>query len=504
MSSESPACHGVTLEQYAGITAALADAFSLRSALDLEGLDEATWKRASRAWKERLVGDGIDGPLFAEFKQKQIAAEDWLGRPVAPLADDLPAWISFLHAYGARAAPFELLTAASLRLSDVARLQRRWSRRLDADDQLKKQAADLAQRGAAPLPAITVGTAELRPFPWSRGRVALPRAEAVAPAEELRDIPLDQYAALCAALAQPAADRTRILVRFGLDEARFSPPDAAWKRRLAADEALARDYRQLFDHQRARLRAAALGGTSLVLDVPRGPALPFVEADEPPAVAMPPVQRPPARTPSSLGGTSLAVDVPRGPALPFAVAGEPVRAPSPLAGTSLAVDVPRGPALPFSGSTTPAPGPTANQPARLLGATALSVDVPQGPALPFTGGNTGATPVGSKGSKLAQTSVFELPAHLRPKPAAAPPPAPAEPQAAAMLTLQQYASLFVELAMAPDRAAQILARYRLTPQQRESLDGHFQGRFAADPGLRAEWEQACATYRAWLVTQAPR
>src|SRR4051812_33063604 len=97
MSAEIPACHGVTLEQYAGITAARADEVPLGAALAIERLDEAAWRRADRAWKGRLAGDGIDGPLFTAFQRKRVEAEDWLDRPVAPLAGDLRAWMGFLH-----------------------------------------------------------------------------------------------------------------------------------------------------------------------------------------------------------------------------------------------------------------------------------------------------------------------------------------------------------------------------------------------------------------------
>ena len=44
----------ISIEQYAGITAALADALPLRFVLDNEGLDEAAWRPLDIAWKARV------------------------------------------------------------------------------------------------------------------------------------------------------------------------------------------------------------------------------------------------------------------------------------------------------------------------------------------------------------------------------------------------------------------------------------------------------------------
>jgi hypothetical protein len=141
------------------------------------------------------------------------------------------------------------------------------------------------------------------------------------------------------------------------------------------------------------------------------------------------------------------------------------------------------------------------RPAPALGGTSLSVSAPQGPTLPFTASSQGDVPPATRENKLARTRVFELPEHLRAKSPAAP-SVPAPPPIVP-LTLAQYASLCVELAAAPNRGAEILARYRLTTPQRDHLDRHFQERFTREPAVRAEWERACATYRAWLATRSP-
>jgi hypothetical protein len=579
MGAHDEAIDGVTLEQYAGIAAALADELPLAAALAHEGLTKRVWKRADRAWKQRLAADGAAGPLFAAYERKHAEAEDWLGRSVAPLDEDVRAWLGFLRAYGTHGAPFELLTGAGLRLPDVARLQRRWSRRFAEDEQLGKQAAEIAAGDPGPMPAITVGTTELRPFPWSRGGAVRPPA-AQAPVAEVEDalsaFPLDRYAALRAALAEQPPSRAETLARHGLDEARLSSLEAAWNPRLDADEACRRDYRRLFDHQRARLRSAAspapaaprfppapsapaaprflpapsapppapllpapgapprapllpvpeaprasLAGTSFALEIPSGPALPFVAGEAPAAVrAASSAPTPPARP--ALGGTALVVDAPRGRALPFPGAPEPARAPRALAGTALAVAVPSGPTLPFVAGEAPpavdrAPAPRVAPAPGSLGGTALAVDVPRTPALPFgaaaapsapapaTAPPAGALRAGdkpAKANKLGELRSFELPRAL-PKPAEPAPPPPA-PAPVPPFTLEQYASLCVELSAAPARVADTLTRYRLTAAEREALDRHFLDRFTREPSLRGAWQRACATYRDWLARASGR
>src|SRR5262249_44361951 len=136
-------------------------------------------------------------------------------------------------------------------------------------------------------------------------------------------------------------------VRSVLKLADFAAVDAAWRARLEGDTTLERDFRRLLEYERGRLRAA--GKQVMREGGAREEHRSAASSAEP-------------RAPSPLAGTSLALDVPRGPALPFAegtpaptatpavseadagarVPERPLR--GPLAGTSLALDVPRGPA----------------------------------------------------------------------------------------------------------------------------------------------------------------
>jgi hypothetical protein len=67
------------------------------------------------------------------------------------------------------------------------------------------------------------------------------------------------------------------------------------------------------------------------------------------------------------------------------------------------------------------------------------------------------------------------------------------------LTLVQYASLCVELAMAPEKAREILVKY-LVPNKavHAALDQHWREQLAGKPEMRAAFEKARADYAAWL------
>lgn len=66
------------------------------------------------------------------------------------------------------------------------------------------------------------------------------------------------------------------------------------------------------------------------------------------------------------------------------------------------------------------------------------------------------------------------------------------------LTLEQYASLLVDVSMAPAQRLAILQRYGLDDASKASLDQSFQQRMNADPRMRAALDHAMATYRAWI------
>jgi hypothetical protein len=523
----------LTVEQYAGISAAIAEGYPLDAVLANEGLPARAWPEADTAWKLRLVADPV---TFESYRAKLGEAEDWLGRSVTPLDEDLTAWMGFLGAYAGHAAPFDLLGGLGLGMSDLGRLQRRWTKRLASDQELAKQAAELAKKKPSAVPKVSAAKGVLKPFPWSKKG-----ATAAAKAAEVRDetsgteedFDLAQYAALAAELAVAPRERERVLRRHGLTAAELKGIQTRWDARIAADSALGHDYRRLFAHERTRVEAAArsgkdlprveareiargpsfaphpdlmpaavearsapskLVGTAMAVDVPRGPALPFAKGIAPKEIAeATPEEERPKR--SGLGGTALAVDVPRGPATPFEAENKAISAtPSKLAGTALALDLPRGPALPFDPAAAPAidvamkSEPAAPRAPGGLGGTSLLVDVPRGAALPFAKSDPRAA--AAKKKKLGELSFgMEIPKNLPPAKAAYAPP----------LTLEQHASLVVELAAAPESTAATLARYRLTPEARAELDAHYREKIAGSADTRAAWDRAYHSYFTWLA-----
>ncbi len=445
--------HGVSLEQYAGVTAALLEGFPLADILANEQIAPGVWPPADAAWKARVATDGAEGPVFAAFRDKRAMAEDCLARAVAPIDSDLGAWMSFLHAFGAHPAPGELLSGAGLGVNDLSRLQRRWARRMAEDANLPKQAAELAKKGPGPLPSLHVDPPALRPFPWSLGRapepvkvvprVAAPSDTSMAPGK----LRLFSYVALKARLAESAGSEQSVLEQLGVKD--FATTDAGWQAVLRDDPELERDYRRLLGVQRAKIRAAAKQG-------PAAPPAPEIQSP-PPAPAAPVPEAPPRRPPSKLAGTALAVDVLNKKALPFAE-GAPAAAPAPLA-------------------EAPKPAPR-----RDLGGTAMALDLPSRAALPFP-----APPAPPAPSRIETASSIQ--------------PAPVMPpgEGAPRLTLEQHASLACEIAEAPERALEALARYRVTPAEKQDADRHYADLFARSPGARTAWDAVFNTYRTWLL-----
>jgi len=174
--SESP--FGVGLERYAGVVVALAEGHDLALILTQERLDSVVWSQAAPVWRVRLAKSGARGDAeFMAYRGRVLEAEDILTREVAPLDREVGAWLAFVKAWGAAAAPEEFLQKHGLRTNDVSRLRRSWDARFDADRALAVRAATLAVEGSTALPVLRVGPAVLRAFPWSPafGRAALGR-----------------------------------------------------------------------------------------------------------------------------------------------------------------------------------------------------------------------------------------------------------------------------------------------------------------------------------------
>ncbi|WP_438015115.1 hypothetical protein WMF18_30095 [Sorangium sp. So ce315] len=466
------ASEAISLARYAAVRAAVAEGFTLADVLAVEGMTPRAFARADLTWKQRLAAEPA---LLATYEQELAHAEDWLERQVEPLAEDAAAWASFLAAFGAHAAPFELLQEVDLGMNDVARLRRRWARRAEEDAKIGELIAELRAKPGE-LGPLRVGPPVLRP-----SRVVNARGPAKVPAREqaaaLRPgepgLGLAEYAALCAELEALPTQRARVLRRHHLaDEEALAALHRRWREALERDAALAKDFQRLEAHHARRLEMLlarardvadversttplaassapsaplsreamagpgaplvapeALQGTGPLLDLPRCAAVPFVPA--PGELATVRAEPKPPRAAESLTGTAPLPDIPQRAALPFAQSSGSamVKHPPPVvAETGPLLDVPRGPALPFAaGASGPPPPstPTAQpQPPRAPWEVAETSPVqapPQHPAIPFAA-TTPATPAGAPASsrpvprapaELGETSLsLEIPREL--------------------------------------------------------------------------------------------
>ncbi|WP_438034786.1 hypothetical protein [Sorangium sp. So ce204] len=453
----SPAREAASLAQYAAVKAAVTEGFPLADVLAVEGLTPRAFARADLAWKQRLVAEP---ELLAAYELELAQAEDWLERSVEPLAEDAAAWTSFLAAFEAHPAPFELLHGNDLGMNDVSRLRRRWTRRAEEDAKLGELLVELRAKPGK-LGPLRVGSRVLRPSrvaalsapsaPSSGGAAAPKALQGTGP---LLDVP---RAAVVPFMPAQGA--------ISIERAEPKPPRAA----------------------------ESLTGTAPLPDIPRGAALPFPRSTVPAAVKPPP---------PVVAETGPLVDVPRGPALPFAPgASEAPRPPTPTAQpqrprahreaavTSPVQALPRGPAIPFAEAA----------PARPAGAPASSKRAPQAPA------------------QLGETSLsLEIPRELLRQTASAqaavtgatsqsstPPPSPSPSSKAGtsgpaplaepidiILPLAQYAALCAELSLFPDAAEEIFRRYGLSSAERRSaVDATWKERLRERPTEYARWQE---------------
>jgi hypothetical protein len=335
----------LSVEQYAGIRAALAEGHPLEQVLAQEGVPAWRWPELDLALAEELTHDAR---AFARYAEKLGEAEDVLERKVAPLDDDLAAWTGFVSALAA-AGP-SLLDDHGLRPSDLARLQRRWQRRFADDEGLRERAAELAKSPARPPAAIDAGAAELRPFPWTPG------AEAAQAGSRLE--PLAFLAAT--KRASPGSDRRAPPLPFS--GSRPPPPG-----NLALEPSPELGDTAPADRGRAPSRATPFEPEIGVPAAPVAAPPPAPRRVEPPRAPLEPEQ--------ALAATASA-RTPSSPALPFAGA----RPAPPRAASALEPHPALGQTAPL-GARAPAavapPPPRSLEPIAGLAATAPLAEAPE-------------------------------------------------------------------------------------------------------------------------------
>ncbi len=153
----------ITLEQYAGVHAALAEGLPLAAILDQEQFEEATYREAAPVWRERIA-ESVGTAL--EFTQKVTVASDCLARSLSPIQNDEAAWVGLLGALATALDQGELLSTLGISLNDIGRLGREWRRRAQREPELGKRLAELAKTPVAPT-RVVAGLVQLRPFPWT-------------------------------------------------------------------------------------------------------------------------------------------------------------------------------------------------------------------------------------------------------------------------------------------------------------------------------------------------
>lgn len=177
---------GVSLAVYAGVLVALGEGHDLKAVLDQEQLELDAWRAAEPTWKARLAASSARGGAeFNEFRARTIEAEDTLARRVAPVEEDLGAWLAFAKAWAASPDPAAFLSKHALRAGDVSRLRRGWDERFEAEPALAVKAARLVADGkVGPVPPLRVEPAHLVRFPWSKGYRAAPHEDPTPAAAE--------------------------------------------------------------------------------------------------------------------------------------------------------------------------------------------------------------------------------------------------------------------------------------------------------------------------------
>ncbi|MCA9625564.1 MAG: hypothetical protein KC731_41365, partial [Myxococcales bacterium] len=327
MGKELPA---ISVEQYAGIRAALAEEIPLEEILAQEGVPDWHWPTLDREMAERLTSDP---PAFESFAASLARAEDHLRRRVTPLDDDLGAWTAFVAALGTEP---ELLERHGLRATDLGRLQRAWGDRFASDRDLARRAESLAKEPGDVPARIDADPVALTPFPWSPGYESAQASRALEPLAFL-------------AATEGARRRPGPTLPFGGE----SPPPPA---RLALEP------------------SPEMGSTSMVAGKPARPATPFEPAPE--VVPVVPAPSPPISpalvsprahwpVPPSSSQSSGPASSPASSRPPSSL--EPVAA---LGGTAPITARPSGPAVPFRGQA-PAPPSAADsfEPVADLGLT---------------------------------------------------------------------------------------------------------------------------------------
>ncbi|KYF62084.1 hypothetical protein [Sorangium cellulosum] len=323
---------------------------------------------------------------------------------------------------------------------------------------------------------------------------------------------IERYGELSAHLRRfPRFAKTEVLARLTIADADWDAAVCGWTDALAEEsadggEALSNRFCRAFTAAETRLEREQPTLASL------GPwptnAPPDVSPPAPPALAVVPAGM---RHFTSLRETvETAPTASRGPALPFA----PRTAAGPGGlnerAASFAESAARA-AAPPPRSAFPPGGHTADL------STAVASALGQRNPLPFNAAPKGAAlPAEVRpGSPAAPVKHGSESGATRPAAAAAAPGSahpgdsrgaaraaasqPLSTASAAVLSLEQHASMCAEIAVAPGKTAEIVARYGLTEATRAQTDEHWRARIAQESRAGEAWQRAYTIHRDRLL-----
>jgi hypothetical protein len=319
-----------------------------------------------------------------------------------------------------------------------------------------------------------------------------------------KSMKLERYADVLAHMMHFGDERAaEVAARFGLSLEAWRAVDRAWSSELALgikrqqhDQGLR--FSATFHKRRQRL-AREMPSIEAIGD---GPAPIAITPAPPPAKApAPQVELPTYMRVATGGAGPFAPPVTPPPPAPAPLAPPAMPKPDPLMMTVTGANpdepLPFVEGVPATAALSSAvehaqvvQGPKPSPPAKALGTTAPAdagriAEIARR-LLPFSGAPP-ADPLTGRASVVPGESPLN----------AASPGADDAPA----LTLEQHASLCVELARHADRAGEILARYGLDAEGKVALDTHYRAVVAASPEQRAAWDKAYRTYDAWLASK---
>jgi hypothetical protein len=317
-----------------------------------------------------------------------------------------------------------------------------------------------------------------------------------------------------------AVDPAAFLREHGIALATMAGLEADWANRVLSDTTLAAAMKEHLDSPLEPCPTLVVTPSPLLEESRDTPAL-----AAPPPTPAPPFPRPVPAAPMSVAHVAPVAPAPSTPTYLAAAPPEPPARPLPppahppiaaerpsLGATMMSFTAVPGPALPFtttSAATPPTPPPAPPLPS--------SPPAPAGPQHPV-GPEGAAPPAVKRRSPITMSSVAAPPASALPfaQPRAAPStpppmadsvkgptPSPTPRGTPVALSLEQYASLCVELARSPSPEP-VLTRYGLSAEQGRALEAHYGQLFATSPAVRTAFDAASALYEAWLSSARPK